>query len=377
MSKRQDDLIPPSAPTVRLVANAHQGREEAKAQALGPTMRIATFDIPAVHMALSAPAERLAHQPGSQCDNSTKEGGWAGTGAPVNNVAPSLLVSYVYVQPFLDNQVSYYYRDWVLDSGAFSAQQSGTRIELSCYIDFAAKLLAEDPTLVEVFALDVIPEDQKPITVARAAEQSLKNCEEAWRQGVKMIPTFHIGEEEQHLMHIAAKYPKIALGGVALLKGGLKFRWCEQCFARVWPKKVHGFGMSTRELVYGLPFHSVDATNWELAPCAFGNWEKFGTMSVRGSNQDLRSQVKHYLNMEAKARVRWKAEMKLLEELAPAERIAPSPSVRLAIDAGAAGGQRARAALQKVALEERHAKKMKECAKVGTLDEKWAGKWWE
>jgi hypothetical protein len=38
-------------------------------------------------------------------------------------------------------------------------------------------------------------------------------------------------------------------------------------------------------------------------------------MSVRGSNQDLRSQVKHYLDLEAKARVRWKKEMAVLAGL--------------------------------------------------------------
>ena len=75
-----------------------------------------------------------------------------------------------------------------------------------------------------------------------------------------------------------------------------------------------------------VPWHSVDSTNWEIGPCAFGRWQKFGALSVRGSNQDLRCEVKFYLDLEAKARVRWKKEMK---ELAALDDSA-APAVQLA-----------------------------------------------
>jgi len=252
-------------------------------------------------------------------------------GAPLAKTPPALLVSYYYLEPFLENRAAYRYRDWVMDSGAFSAHNSGVEIELNKYIDKCLELQQSDPTLTEVFSLDVIPKDHKPLTVQHAAEQSLKNCEEMWRQGVPAIPTFHRGEEESFLYEMAKLYPKIAIGGVALLRGDQKRLFCEQVFARVWPKKIHGLGMSSEELVLGLPFHSVDATNWELAPCAFGNWQKFGSMSVRGSNQDLRSQVDFYLNLEAKARVRWAKQMAELEALAPSPAKLGAPSIRLAV----------------------------------------------
>ena len=38
-------------------------------------------------------------------------------------LSPALLVSYVYLKPFLANRHRYCYRDWVMDSGAFSARQ--------------------------------------------------------------------------------------------------------------------------------------------------------------------------------------------------------------------------------------------------------------
>ena len=61
-----------------------------------------------------------------------------------------------------------------------------------------------------------------------------------------------------------------------------------------------------------LPWDSVDATNWELGPCKFGQWRSFGKMSVRGSNQNLRSEVEYYLKLERKARSKFG---KLLEGL--------------------------------------------------------------
>ena len=330
--------------------------------------------------------------------------------------APALLVSYYYLEPFVKNRAAYRYQDWVMDSGAFSAHNSGVTISLSAYVDKCLELLASDPTLTEVFALDEIPKSPSEADVGRAMERSLRNTEEMWRQGVHAIPCFHCGEPEEALLHVAREYPKVALGGMVRKGGGImsqdeKFGWLEQCFARIWPKKVHGFGVSAERMVWGLPFHSVDATNWEIGPCAFGNWQRYGTMSVRGSNQDLRSQVRHYLDMEAKARVRWARQMAELEALAqsPVKLGArPASSARRtdgagALDAGSADGQRAAAALSarsgpdgRLALNgprvdagttgiaigggepeppKRAAEPAPEPAK-GELDERWRKPWW-
>lgn len=216
---------------------------------------------------------------------------------------PALLVSYVYLQPFLRNRPRFHIRNWVLDSGAFSAFNSGTEIRLQDYIDCCKRLRDEHPDLVEIFALDVIGD----------WEASLRNCEEMWRQGVEAIPCFHEGSPFHALTSMAGNYPKIALGGVANQRGQKKHDWIGQCFARVWPKKVHGFGVGDARTILGFPFHSVDATNWEIGPCRFGNWKTFGRMSVRGSSQNLRVEIDWYLDLEHKARVRWVKEMALLD----------------------------------------------------------------
>jgi len=218
---------------------------------------------------------------------------------------PALLVSYAYLAGFLKNQHRYAYRDWVLDSGAFSVYYSGIEISLEAYIETAKRLLAEDQTLTEVFSLDVIGD----------AQASLKNCERMWQAGVPAIPTFHRGSPEMDLKHIAKDYPKIALGGVALLRGAAKMKWVEQCFARVWPARIHGFGFGSEKQVLAVPWHSVDATNWEIGPCKFGQWKSYGDMSVRGGSQDLRSEIEWYLRLERRARAKWAKRMTELNGL--------------------------------------------------------------
>lgn len=262
---------------------------------------------------LGHPTVRLAHVDGAQGDCVLK--GQKGVAQLSEENAPPLLVSFFYIKPFLANQSKYRYRDWVMDSGAFSAYASGVSINFDEYIALCKKLLAEDPTLTEIFALDVIGD--------HAASEL--NCVRMWEEGIPAIPCYHYGEPESVLMEMAEKYPKIAIGGCARMRMKQKMNFAEQCFARVWPKKIHGFGFGSEESIMALPFHSVDATNWEMGPCAFGRWNKFGVMSVRGSNQNLKQEVEFYLEVERRARIRWRREMAQLEEIS-----GEYPIVRLA-----------------------------------------------
>ena len=254
---------------------------------------------------MSVPVIRLAHADGAQGDNVLKVK--RESAKIVDGNFPALLISFVYLPSFLKNQADYYYRDWALDSGAFSAWKSGTVIELSEYIEACLELMQTDKTLTDIFALDVIGDHKA----------SIKNCETMWEFGVPAIPTFHTGEPEGALFYMAKHFPKIAVGGLAGsgLSARTQLSFCCQVFARIWPKRIHGFGVAGKGMAMALPFHSIDATSWEMGPCAFGNWNRFGKMSVRGSSQNLRSEVDHYLGLERLLRARWAKEMTLLERL--------------------------------------------------------------
>ena len=140
--------------------------------------------------------------------------------------------------------------------------------------------------------------------------------------GAKASPDKITGTSEQ-----VRDFHKIAVGGMVGKSAKFKQRFISEVFARVWPCKIHGFGISSRPLVMGFPFHSVDASSWEIAPTAFGTWAGFNgaRLSVRGSKQNLVSEVRHYLALERDARARWASGWSKFQET-------DRPSVRLAIN---------------------------------------------
>lgn len=316
------------APSVRLVApnvtGDYQGSLALQKPPLSPSVRLATGvgppDAFAKGMVHPNPKKRI--QGLAQLEHIDPA------------TVPALLVSFYYLAQFMENRKRYYFRDWVMDSGAFSAYASGAVIDLEAYIDKCHELMETDPALTEIYALDVIGD-------WRASE---KNTEYMWSRGVPAIPCYHYGEPDGALRDMAKHFPKIALGGVAALKEGGRNRkedWARACFGLAYeanggPKKIHGFAYNSEKTLMRLPFHSVDATNWEIAPCKFGVWKSLGGQrcSVRGSQQNLRPEVEHYLKLEAKLRVKWKSEMEKME----AHPAAPGPPhVRLSDGAGGRG----------------------------------------
>lgn len=265
-----------------------------------PKMRLATMANSRSLSAFASPSVRLANLPGTPGDVSLRKRK-PDTGLPL----PSILISYVYLKGFLKHRKQYQVSGWVLDSGAFSALNSGIDIDLNEYIETSKQLLATDPLLEEVFALDVIGD----------WKASMRNTEKMWEAGVPAIPCFHRGEPESVLTDMAKRFPKIALGGVAMLRGPKKMEWAGQCFARVWPKKIHGFGFGSKEQMMGLPFHTTDATNWEISPSRFGTWQSFGrsNLGIRGSDHPLQTEIDYYLKIQRDVRSRWAKEMKQLE----------------------------------------------------------------
>src|SRR5262245_44006123 len=247
--------------------------------------------------------------PTRHCDRSVLE---------TSAMTPAILVGFPYLRDFLRQRDPSRYRTWVLDSGAFSVANSGHTIDLGNYIATCRTLLASAHPPVEIFALDVIGN----------ATATAKNTEAMWKAGIHAIPCFHYGEPEAALLSMARTYPKIAIGGVARRPRTFKRQFAAQVFARVWPKRIHGFGFGFDEGVLTVPFHSVDAATWEIGPCGFGLWRRYGKMRVYGSDQDLRLEIGCYLDLEARMRVRCRSQMRDLDA------DETSPEVRLAIVGG-------------------------------------------
>src|SRR5687768_9801946 len=157
----------------------------------GPDVRLACGPNATGLETLCAPSVRLAFSGYRRPAAVSACAGWE------EGRQPALLCSYWYIANFDKRREQMSFRDWVLDSGAFSAFNSGAKIELAAYTDFCAERLASDPKLSEVFALDVIGD-------WRAGR---RNVDEMWRRGVPAIPCYHAGEPWEVLLDYAKEFP--------------------------------------------------------------------------------------------------------------------------------------------------------------------------
>lgn len=232
---------------------------------------------------------------------------------------PALLLSYAYFKTddFVNTCQQYDWREVIIDSGAWTAHTLGKQVHLETYTRDCKRVLAADPLRVRgVFSLDVIGDWRG----------SLANTEFMWKAGVPAIPVFHYGEPWDVLTGLARDYPKIGIGGIAMDHADKKLNFAKQCFSRVWPKPIHGLGYGAGEFVEALPFHSVDASSWELGPAGFGRWASFGGnlrgLSVsRKTGINLKHEVGYFLNIEHKARGRWH---KIMPKIGVADQTAPT-----------------------------------------------------
>lgn len=219
--------------------------------------------------------------------------------------APAVLVAFPYVKGFLKVRPHLCIRSWALDSGAFTAQASGQPVDLGALIECAREAMLTDPLLEDVFSLDVHGDWR----------MTLKNTQTMWKRGVPAIPCWHMNEPEDFLLAIARDFPKIAIGGVAASKFDERYRVIEQVFARVWPKRIHGFGTTDERVLMGVPFHSADASSWELGPMRFRNFKSLGgqaRLRVACKDIDLGGEVDHYLEIERRVQARWRHAMERL-----------------------------------------------------------------
>jgi len=233
----------------------------------------------------------------------------AGEEIPVN-----VLVAFPYYKKYQASMQDVKVGKLALDSGAFSAFNSGVEIDLGEYIELAKELKADD-----TFALDVIGDHKAGI----------KNTEEMWRRGVDAIPVYHPGEPWSVLDWCCDNADKIAVGsGSNLRSDGTTWRgssgwYIDQVFSRAWPKKIHGLAITRISITEKLPFHSCDSTSWYVAPHAWGLWHQGrnalqGKLTARLSSygcKDTTSQVHYFQERERYLKHIWKRELKQLEGL--------------------------------------------------------------
>lgn len=216
---------------------------------------------------------------------------------------PALLVSFAYFRNFARERAAFQYRDYMLDSGAFTAWNLGKPIVLGDFIAACRQLRATDPRLSEIIALDVIG----------SGRGSLENWIAMNAAGIESIPVFHIGDDWSILAEYQARGArKIGLSCRFGEPMAVSHQFYEQAFARAWPQRFHSFGWCVGDVLQRYPFDSADASTWKLAPNRFNTFHSLGGTQFRGRREDrkkiayhFRCEVARYLDMERGLALKW------------------------------------------------------------------------
>lgn len=155
--------------------------------------------------------------------------------------------------------------DLFLDSGAFSAWTQGIEINIQDYIKF----IKEHKKYLNIYAnLDVISVGGKKPN-KETAELTLQNQKIMEKAGLNPLPCFHYGEPYSYLQYYIDNYEYVALGGMVGTGSTKLMGWLDHCFKNYictpdgYPKvKIHGFGITSLQLMRRYPWYSVDSTSW-------------------------------------------------------------------------------------------------------------------
>ena len=215
-----------------------------------------------------------------------------------------------------------------LDSGAFAMwslsqkyqkEHGGGRWdyyqtkEFRKYLKAYAQFVKDHREAIDLCAnLDVIGNPQLTYENQKALE----------KLGIKPVPVVHYGTDLQYLrMYMEEGYPVIGLGGLVGSTGEEDCkRWIDRCFQIVChgpgflPKvKIHGFGVTSYQLLITYPWYSVDSTSWTkvgafggiLVPHKRGGKWDFSedpyVMKVSEDSPDRKKEGKHVLTLSPMA----------------------------------------------------------------------------
>tara|TARA_R100000700_G_C3133189_1_gene117583 strand:- start:108 stop:845 length:738 start_codon:yes stop_codon:yes gene_type:complete len=145
-------------------------------------------------------------------------------------------------------------KNFMLDSGGFSAYTRGIVIDINDYIGFVIK---NKNIISDYFVLDDITDYKK----------TMENQKYMETKGLTPIPCYHTGEPLSVLEYYCKNYDYISLGDLVPYARSKKklIQILDNCFSvisKYFPIKVHGLGMTNKTILEKYPFYSVDSTSW-------------------------------------------------------------------------------------------------------------------
>ena len=180
-----------------------------------------------------------------------------------------------------------------LDSGAFSSFSLGVSVSIEAYAEF---IKANQDIIEMASVLDAIGD---PVGTYHN-QQTLE------RLGAEVLPCFHYGEPLDLCEYYVRNYPYITIGGMVPIPNRKLEGWLDEVWDKVLTDKdgysrikIHGFGMTARDLMLKYPWYSVDSSSWVQA-AANGNIvlpEFNQPLAISARSPNVKEFMKHYATL--------------------------------------------------------------------------------
>jgi hypothetical protein len=178
---------------------------------------------------------------------------------------PYVLESFHYANDRMAQMIRHNRQQIFLDSGAYSAFTKGVRISPRQY----ARFIRENRDIVEIASnLDMIGKGSEQNSYENLKTLQLLLHHDGLSDLIK--PVHHVRDADYWLeRYLGEGHDFICLGGMVSENTKVLRRWLDYVWSKFLinpdgtPKiKVHGFGLTTRELMFRYPWASVDSTTW-------------------------------------------------------------------------------------------------------------------
>ena len=169
------------------------------------------------------------------------------------------LVAYPYCSPDLMGKMKRFPQDrlrFLLDCGAFTAWQTGKKIELDDYCKFVETC---DPKPWRYFSLDVIGD----------AEKTAANFEKMLERGFKPVPIYTPGEDKAAIEYFYSKSDVVGFGGINGFKGNKRKGYVNGIMTAAKGRRVHLLGFTNMDYIKAYKPYMCDSSSWE-AGARFG-----------------------------------------------------------------------------------------------------------
>lgn len=210
--------------------------------------------------------------------------------------------------------------EFIIDSGAFSAWNSGKEIKREELLEFYRAIRAKFPK-AHFINLDKIPGERgrKP-----TKEEAREACEISWnnylwfkKNGIITLPVFHEDDDWTFLYRMMKETDYIAISPANDSSVQRRMKWLDKVYSILKANyKTHGLAATSETLLKRYPFYSVDSINWKALVIYGGNSSKIKTIPKdkiselvrkKGTREIMmRKEIQTYKHLQDKITKLWK-----------------------------------------------------------------------